>query len=98
MCFQEEMYTVLENDGSITICVEYSGTFEISDPIAVFIKTEDISAEGMLSEPAVSAPCNYSSSSSCLGIHAEVFPGYKIKGKDIRILSPRYDLDDHDVK
>ena len=48
MCFQEESYTVLEDDGSVTICVEFSGTLGISDPITVVIKTKDDSAEGLL--------------------------------------------------
>ena len=48
MCFLEETYTALEDDGSITVCVEFSGALEITDPISVFIKTKDDSAEGML--------------------------------------------------
>lgn len=48
MCFKEEMYTVMEDDGIATVCVQltYSGSLVISDPIKVFLKTEDISAEG----------------------------------------------------
>ena len=55
MCFQEEMYTALEDDGSVKVCVEYSGTSEILDSITVVIKSEDISAKGMLSETVVFA-------------------------------------------
>ena len=46
VCFQEEVYTVSEDDGSISVCVEFSGALEISDPIAVLVKTKDVSAEG----------------------------------------------------
>ena len=57
MCFQEDVYTVLEDDGSITICVEFSGAHEISDPITVLVKTKDVSAEGMLAKSATSVVC-----------------------------------------
>ena len=44
------MYTVMEDEGSVRVCVQliYSGTRVISDPLTVFLKTEDISAEGEL--------------------------------------------------
>ena len=52
VCFQEEVYTVSEDDGSISVCVEFSGALEISDPITVLVKTKDVSAEGELDESA----------------------------------------------
>ena len=52
MCFKEEMYTVMEDEGSVRVCVQLtlSDTLVISDPLTVFLKTEDISAKGKLSE------------------------------------------------
>ena len=58
MCFQEGEYTVVEDDGSITICVEFSGAPEIST-ITVLVKTNDVSAEGRLDESVPYVLCNY---------------------------------------
>ena len=49
ICFKEEVYTVLEDDGSITICMEFSPSvpLDMAEPITVLVKTKDISAEGI---------------------------------------------------